>query len=104
MYISLMYAEVPSIPTTGEPDDLRTTTTTSTQGPIPESEDPMTASEVDFQIIVAVVAIAMAILLIMVVVAVLILVAIVRKARLGKRVVMLGNTSPIDNPSYAISE
>ena len=102
IHISLMYAEVPSILTTNQPNDLQTTIP-PVLSPIPEAEDPVATSEVNFQIIVAVVAIAMAILLIMVVVAMVILVVIVRKARLSKRVVMhAGSTSPIDNPSYVI--
>ena len=96
-----MYAEVPSILTTNQPDDLQTTAPPALS-PIPESKNPVAASEVNFQIVVAVVAIAMAILLIMVVVAMVILVVIIRKARLRKRVVMHGSTSPIDNPSYVI--
>ena len=99
--ISLMYAEVPSILITNQPVDLQSTTPPSLS-PIPESENPVATAEVNFQIVVTVVAVAMAILFIMVVVAMVILVVIVRKARLGKRVVMHGSTSPIDNPSYVI--
>ena len=98
-----MYAEVPSILTTNQLYDLQTTTVPSVLGPIPESEDPVPASEVNFQIIVAVVAVAMAILLVMVFVAMVILAVIFRKARLGKRVETLrSSSSPIDNPSYVI--
>ena len=98
-----MYAEVPSILTTNQLYDLQTTTVPSVLGPIPESEDPVPASEANFQIVVATVAVAMAILLIMVFVAMVILAVIFRKARLGKRGETLGSSSsPIDNPSYVI--
>ena len=103
-YTHFPYAAVPSIPTTTtkQTDDLQTTAPPASTSPIPKSEDPVIDSGVNFQIIVGVVAVAMAILLFMVVVAMVILMVVVRKARLGKRVVMLGNTSPIDNPSYVI--
>lgn len=83
---------------------LATPTTASLQTTAPPVLSPVADSEVNLQIIVAVVAVAMVILLLMVVVAMVILVLVVRKARLSKAVVMLGNTSPIENPSYSIGK
>ena len=93
VYIPLVYAAVP--------DDSQTTTPPASS-PIPKSEDPVADSDVSFQIVVVLVAIAVVIFLLLVIVAMVIFIMAVRKARLGKRVVMLGNSSPIDNPSYVI--
>ena len=55
------------------------------------------------QVVIVAVACAGALLFLMVVVALAILVVMIRKAKVGKKVVMSGNTSPIDNPAYIIS-
>lgn len=58
---------------------------------------------VHFEVIVTI-ACAVAILLLLVVVAVVILVVtVVKRAKLGKLVMTLGNTSPVDNPAYILS-
>ena len=81
--------------------DVHTTLSTSGRSPIPTPEVPV-GKGFDFEVTVAVVAGAMVILFLLVVVAMVTLVVVCRRAQRGKRVVMLGNNSPIENPSYVI--
>lgn len=100
-----LYAAAEPVPvhTTHQPVEIHTTSPVSS--PIPISEVPMVEGA-KYDVVVAIVASSLAILFFLVVVAVVILAVMVRKAQIGKRVVMLsnGSTSPIDNPSYIIGK
>ena len=74
-------------------------TFTTTSRPVPKSEDPV-GEEVDFEVVVIPATCVGATLFVVVVVTMVILGVMMRKAKVGKKVAMSGNTSPIDNSGY----